>query len=134
MKIATKLIALTLSLLVSACSSTSENVSAELEKVDPRQGEAVTQVCKISGWGQIEGDGNVLLIYNYRREAFKLSMVGFCDADWAMSHILIDGKGGANCVARGSKITTDANFSRGGSCTVMKIHKWLSLATPTDLE
>ena len=109
-----------------ACSSTeSTQQETTVKEVSPRQGEEVKRVCNIDGWGQVEGDGKALIVYNSRREAFKLSMIGLCDADWAMSRILIDGNSGANCVGRGSKIATDANFSRSGICTVMKVHQWL---------
>lgn len=113
---------------LSACSSIDNNQQGDnYIEVNPRQGDKVQQVCNIDGWGQFEGDNKALIVYNSRREAFKLSMIGMCDADWAMSQIVIDGNAGANCVGRGSKIATDANFSRNGVCTVMSVHQWLSV-------
>jgi len=113
-------------LFISGCSLTPENNErSNANEVDPRQGEEVQRVCNIDSWGQIDGNGKALIVYDSRRQAYKLSMIGLCDADWAMSRILIDGNSGNNCVGRGSKIATDANFARGGACTVMKVHQWL---------
>ncbi|MFT5294013.1 MAG: hypothetical protein ACI9YH_000019 [Colwellia sp.] len=108
------------------CSTTSENsLSENTKQVSPRQGEEVQRVCNINGWSNAESNKNAIIVHNSRREAYKLSLIGMCDADWAMHKIGMTSKGGRNCLSRGDKIVTDADVSRGAVCTVMKIYHWL---------
>ena len=60
------------------------------------------------------------------RDAYKLKLSGGCDPDWAMAHIVVITRTGANCYSRGDKVTTDADTSRGmvSACTIIRLNKW----------
>ncbi|NQZ24614.1 MAG: hypothetical protein HRT53_21545 [Colwellia sp.] len=106
------------------CSTTSEDKQVKtVKKISPRQGEEVQRVCNINGWSN--GERNSLIVHNSKRESYKLSLIGMCDAEWAFSKIAMSSHFGRDCITRGDKIATDANTSRGATCTVMKIHQWL---------
>ena len=110
--------------LLIGCSTTPvDNQAKTVKKISPRQGEEVQRVCNINGWSN--GERNSLIVHNSKHESYKLSLIGMCDAEWAFSKIAMSSNFGRDCITRGDKIATDANSSRGATCTVMKIHKWL---------
>jgi len=116
----------TLVISITACTNTPVNNQSEnTKKVNPRQGEEVQQVCHINGWNNAVGERNAIIVHDRKRQAYKVSLIGMCDADWAMHKIAMTSKTGRDCLTRGDKIATDATTSRGAACTVMKIHKWL---------
>ncbi|WNC67969.1 DUF6491 family protein [Thalassotalea nanhaiensis] len=117
--------AIALLLLLTACASTEQ--SQKDKPVDPRQGEAVNQICftgNMDGWSPLEGDNKALIVFDRRDDAYKLDLVGTCDPQWAMMRIATVSRGASNCLSRGDKIFTDAGMSRHDSCTIMKIYKW----------
>lgn len=107
--------------------------SAPGEKVpldsDPRIGEKVSQVCftrNIHSWDNVDNDRNAVILKMTNREAYKLKLSVGCDPDWAMSHIAVIPRGGANCYSAGDRIITDATRSQsyGSACTITRINKW----------
>lgn len=111
--------------ILAACTTSEQN--NEPEKVDPRQGEAVNQICfnrNMDNWSPLEGNRKALIVFDKRDNAFKLDLIGTCDPQWAMLRIATISRGNSSCLSRGDKIITDADMSRHDSCTIMKIHKW----------
>jgi hypothetical protein len=120
-------------ILTAACTTTtSVDQDENTKKVSSRIGEAVQRVCNIDSWNNVEGEKNALIIYNNKREIYKVSLIGMCDPDWAMQKIGMTSKGGRNCLSRGDKIVTDADVSRGAVCTVMKINHWLPIEAKSE--
>jgi len=120
----TKILITASMLVLIGCSATSEeNQATKVTKKSPRQGEEVQRICNINGWSN--GERNSLIVHKSKRESFKLTLIGMCDAEWAFSKIATSSISGRDCITRGDKIATDANGSRGATCTVMKIHQWL---------
>jgi len=116
----------TFALSITACTNTPDNKQGDTaKKVSPRQGEEVQQVCHINGWNNAAGERNAIIVHDRKRQAYKVSLIGMCDADWAMHKIALTSKTGRDCLTRGDKVATDASTSRGTACTVMKIHEWL---------
>ena len=112
-------------LFLSACAITDDN--KEPEKIDPREGETVNQICfagRMDGWSPLEGDNKALIVYDRRNEAYKLTLVGTCDPQWAMMRIATVSRGSSSCLSRGDKVITDADMDRYDNCTIMRINKW----------
>ncbi|KGJ89235.1 DUF6491 family protein [Thalassotalea sp. ND16A] len=111
--------------LLSACAATEQ--AKEEKTPDIRQGEAVNQICfnrNMDGWRPLEDDNKALIVFDRRRQAYKLDLIGTCDPQWAMMRIATISRGSSSCLSRGDKVITDADMSRHDSCTIMKIYKW----------
>ncbi|OUS23227.1 hypothetical protein A9Q98_15875 [Thalassotalea sp. 42_200_T64] len=111
--------------LLSACAAT-DNPKQE-KAPDIRLGEEVNQICfnrNMDGWRPLEDDNKALIVFDRRRQAYKLDLIGTCDPQWAMLRIATISRGNSSCLSRGDKVITDADMSRHDSCTIMKIHKW----------
>lgn len=121
---------LTISLVafLSACSSTEEKKEIVSVENDPRIGEEVKSVCSIRsirGWQHVDNDRDALIVNMPRDKSYKLSLMGFCDAEWAMTKIAVVSKTGSQCMHRGDKVLTDSDVMSSGACTIHKIQEWL---------
>lgn len=119
------LLLLTFSIFVSACAVNPDN--AEPKKVDPRQGEAVNQVCfnrSMDSWSTIKGDNKALVVYDRHKKQYKLDLIGTCDPQFAMLRIATVSRTGSSCLSKGDKVITDADTDIHDSCTIMGIYKW----------
>ncbi|MDG1731749.1 MAG: DUF6491 family protein [Thalassotalea sp.] len=111
--------------LLSACAVNPDD--AQPKKVDPRQGEEVNQVCfnrTMDSWSPIEGENKALIVFDRRKEQYKLDLIGTCDPEFAMMRIATVSRGSSSCLSRGDKVITDADMDRHDSCTIMGIYKW----------
>lgn len=111
--------------LLSACAVNPDD--AQPKKVDPRQGEEVNQVCfnrTMDSWSPIEGQNKALIVFDRRKEQYKLDLIGTCDPEFAMMRIATVSRGSSSCLSRGDKVITDADMDRHDSCTIMGIYKW----------
>lgn len=111
--------------LLSACAVNPDD--AKPKKVDPRQGEEVNQVCfnrTMDSWSPIEGENKALIVFDRRKEQYKLELIGTCDPEFAMMRIVTVSRGSSSCLSKGDKVITDADMDRNDSCTIMGIYKW----------
>lgn len=114
-------------LVLSACSSTEQTQQKLSVDEDPRIGEEVKSVCStrfIKGWQHVDNDKNALILNMPRNQSYKVSLIGTCDADWALSKIAIVSRTGSSCLYQGDKVFTDSNMNIPSSCTVNKIELW----------
>ncbi|TRX53955.1 DUF6491 family protein [Thalassomonas sp. M1454] len=120
-----KLLSLFSLLLLSACATNTADQAPQ--KPDPRQGEEVTQICfnrTMDSWSPIEGENKALVVFDRRKEQYKLDLIGTCDPDFAMLRIATISRGASNCLSKGDKVITDADMDRHDNCTIMGIYKW----------
>ena len=125
-KLLAKSVSLLAPLLAGCASATVEKVPLDS---DPRIGEKVSQVCftrNIHSWDNVDNDRNAVILKMTNREAYKLKLSVGCDPDWAMSHIAVISRGGANCYSAGDRIVSDATRSQGygSACTITRVNKW----------
>lgn len=116
-------------LLLAGCASAPDEKDKTPVDLDPRVGEEVTQVCfirNIDSWSNPDNDNDALILRMNNRDSYKLKLGGSCDPDWAMVHIAVISRGGANCFSAGDRIKTDSDTSRGygSACIITRINKW----------
>lgn len=112
--------------ILSGCSSSSSE-SVEEKPVDPRQGKEVSQVCYASSldrWSTLDNERKALLIYPRSDKAYKLTLSGTCDPQWAFTRIATVQRMGSSCLSRGDKVVTDINGGMVDSCIITRIHEW----------
>lgn len=115
-------------ILFAGCTTPSADTAAqaaENAKPDPRQGEAVRNICftqQIHSWRTL--DRRSVIVESGVKQEYKLDLVGGCQPDNAFTSIgLISRVGGGSCLETGDKLVTDARFD-GGACMISKIYKW----------
>lgn len=114
-------------LAISGCGSTGEKKEVVSIENDPRIGQEVKSVCSIRsirGWQHVDNDRDALIVKMPRDKSYKLSLMGFCDAEWAMTKIAVVSKTGSQCMHRGDKVLTDSDVMASGACTIHKIQEW----------
>ena len=114
-------------MFISACSSTESKKELVSVENDPRIGDEVKSVCSIRsirGWQHVDNDRDALIVNMPRDKSYKLSLMGFCDAEWAMTKIAVVSKTGSQCMHRGDKVLTDSDVMSSGACTIHKIQEW----------
>ena len=115
-----------LPVLFSGCASVSGDKAGIPLDSDPRIGEEVNQVCftrNVHSWSKVDNDRHALNLKMKNRETYNLKLSSGCDPDWAMTHIAVITRGGANCFSRGDKIKTDGDM-HGMACIILGINKW----------
>ncbi|TKB47145.1 DUF6491 family protein [Thalassotalea mangrovi] len=113
-------------LMIFGCGSNGTG-TAEQKPVDPRQGKEVSQVCYASSldrWSTLDNERKALLIYPRANKAYKLTLSGTCDPQWAFTRIATVQRMGSSCLSRGDKIVTDMSGGMADSCIITRIHEW----------
>ncbi|WP_394175769.1 DUF6491 family protein [Thalassotalea litorea] len=117
---------LTVLLVIGGCSGNGEQSSAAKE-VDPRQGKEVSQVCyasSLDSWSTLDSERKALLIYPRSNKAYKLTLSGTCDPQWAFTRIATVQRMGSSCLSRGDKVVTDVTGGMVDSCIITRIYEW----------
>ncbi|MBI1340934.1 hypothetical protein GC169_12105 [bacterium] len=117
--------------LLAACQSPAAETARADEKVDPRQGEEVRQICftsMIRNWRELDDDS--ILVERGVKDVYKLELLGTCQPDDAFLSVGLVQRGGSSCLQRGDNVVTDSRFD--GSCVIRRIYKWNDEATPAD--
>ncbi|TLU67211.1 hypothetical protein FE810_02705 [Thalassotalea litorea] len=117
---------LTTLLAIGGCSGNGEQSSAAKE-IDPRQGKEVSQVCyasSLDSWSTLDSERKALLIYPRSNKAYKLTLSGTCDPQWAFTRIATVQRMGSSCLSRGDKVVTDVTGGMVDSCIITRIYEW----------
>jgi len=109
-------------LLAAGCTTPSAETTSAAP--DPRQGEAVRNICfqnQIRGWRKL--DSRAVIVEVGVRDEYKLELVGTCQPDDAFLNIGLVSRGGGSCLTVGDRLVTDARYG-DGSCSISRIYKW----------
>lgn len=100
---------------------------------DPRQGEAVRNICfsqQIRNWREL--DRRSVIVEVSGKEEYKLDLIGACQPGDAFTSIgLISRVGGGSCLEPGDKLVTDSRLDMG-PCSISRIYKWNKDAAKPD--
>jgi hypothetical protein len=111
------------------------------EKVDPRLGEEVRQICfsrNISGFRTIDDEDDAVLLERGVNDWYKVSLAGACNYNrlrFAQS-VAIDDRPRGGCVMRGDSLVFsdsafgDFSFPNATRCVIVEIHHWNPKAAP----